>query len=92
MHNGSDLGFWWGAAEGGAFAVAANKAYLVVPKSEQTARIQGFSFEDGIVTGIANMNREAMINNGSVYNMKGQRVAQPAKGLYIQNGKKVVVK
>lgn len=91
MHNGSELGFWWGAENGAAFTIAANKAYLAVPKTVG-ARIQGFSFDDGIVTGIANMNREAMINNGSVYNMKGQRVAQPAKGLYIQNGKKVVVK
>ena len=27
-----------------------------------------------------------------VYNIKGQRVNNPTKGIYIQNGKKVVVK
>lgn len=30
--------------------------------------------------------------DGSVYNLQGQRVERPAKGLYIVNGKKVVVK
>ena len=31
MHNGTDLGFWWGAADGAAFDIAVNKAYLAVP-------------------------------------------------------------
>jgi hypothetical protein len=30
--------------------------------------------------------------NGEYYNLAGQRVAQPTKGLYIVNGKKVVIK
>lgn len=30
--------------------------------------------------------------NGEVYNLAGQRVAQPTKGLYIVNGNKVVIK
>ena len=30
--------------------------------------------------------------DGSVYNLAGQRVAQPTKGLYIVNGKKIVIK
>ena len=31
MHNGTDIGFWWGAAGGGAFQPGAHKAYLAVP-------------------------------------------------------------
>ena len=30
--------------------------------------------------------------DGIYYNLAGQRVAQPTKGLYIVNGKKVVIK
>jgi hypothetical protein len=30
--------------------------------------------------------------NGSIYNLNGQRVTTPKKGLYIMNGKKVVNK
>ncbi len=48
--------------------------------------------EDGETTGVADINRETITNNGSFFNLNGQRVAQPTKGLYIVNGKKVVVK
>ena len=30
--------------------------------------------------------------NGAIYDLQGRRVATPAKGLYIVNGKKVMVK
>ena len=45
-----------------------------------------------ISTGINAVKREAITNNGEYYNLAGQRVAQPTKGLYIVNGKKVVIK
>ena len=50
-------------------------------------------FNDGETTGISAllMNSEGM-KNDKVYNLKGQRVAQPSKGLYIKDGRKVVVK
>ncbi len=82
------IGYWWGAAEGAAFAVAANKAYLAVSKADG-ARISGFSFdEDGTTTAI----EDVRIADGknAVYNLNGQRVAQPQKGMYIVNGKKVI--
>lgn len=41
-------------------------------------------------TGISSVNAEA--NNGAYYNLQGIRVAQPTKGLYIVNGKKMLVK
>jgi hypothetical protein len=45
----------------------------------------------GGTTGISQIeNGELRIEN--VYNLNGQRVAQPNKGLYIVNGKKIVVK
>ena len=68
--------------------VATNRAYLQT--SVAAARI-GLVFDDES-TGISAtlMNSERV--NGEVYNLSGQRVAQPSKGLYIVNGKKVVVK
>ncbi len=42
-------------------------------------------------TGISDVNRETITNN-RYYDLQGRRVAQPTKGLYIVNGKKVVVK
>ena len=89
MHNGTKLGFWWGAENGAAFAVAANKAYLAIPASVAGAR-SGFAFGDD-VTGISQIeNGKLKIEN--YYDLQGRKVSKPGKGLYIVNGKKVVIK
>ena len=49
MHNGSTIGFWWGAENGAAFTLAANKAYLAIPASQGS---RGFSFAEDTTTGI----------------------------------------
>lgn len=36
--------------------------------------------------------KEQPINEALIYNLNGQRIAQPKKGIYIQNGKKMIVK
>ena len=35
---------------------------------------------------------EAQASDAPYYNLNGQRIAQPKKGIYIQNGKKLVIK
>jgi len=87
MHDGTDLGFWWGAADGASFEVAANKAYLAVPTA-QTGAVRGFNLNDDAdaITEIVNAKSE----NGECYDLSGRRVVKPTKGLYIVNGKKVV--
>lgn len=54
------------------------------------ARLAGMTF-DGETTGIGSINSEESKVN-SFYDLQGRRVAQPTKGLYIVNGKKVLVK
>ncbi len=48
------------------------------------------------VTGISEVYREATDvkgkNDSKLYNLNGQRVDMPEKGVYIMNGKKVVIK
>lgn len=84
----SGLGFYWGAAEGGAFTVKPGLAYLAVPQA-QAANVKGFSF-DGTQTGINGV--EATTAKGAIYNLNGQRVEKAQRGIYIQNGKKFIVK
>ena len=50
--------------------------------------------EDDGATGIdaSLMNNEEGIVNGEVLDLQGRRVAQPQKGLYIKDGKKVIIK
>lgn len=82
------LGFYWGAAEGGAFTVKPGLAYLAVPQA-QAANVKGFSF-DGTQTGVNGV--EATTAKGAIYNLNGQRVEKAQHGIYIQNGKKFIVK
>lgn len=82
------LGFYWGAAEGGAFTVKPGLAYLAVSQA-QAANVKGFSF-DGTQTGINGV--EATAAKGAIYDLNGQRVEKAQRGIYIQNGKKFIVK
>jgi len=73
--------------------IPAGKAYLEAEKVPTGARGLSFVFDDGETTGISNIEdsqRQLLI--GDFFNLAGQRVAAPAKGLYIVNGKKVVLK
>ncbi len=65
------------------------KAYLVV--AGDSAR-EFIGFEDGETTAISEVRGLKSDVRGEFYNLNGQRVAQPSKGLYIVNGKKVMFK
>lgn len=85
------LGFYWGAADGGAFSVKAGTAYLAVPTTEESGA-KAFTLDGGVVTGISSVNVESN-RTKTIYNIAGQRVYDMTKsGLYIVDGKKVVVK
>ena len=62
---------------------------LQLDVTSNTARTLSLNF--GETTGILDNNRETITNN-RYFDMQGRRVQQPQKGLYIVNGKKVVVK
>jgi hypothetical protein len=67
------------------------RCYFTVPVA--VARSLSFDVdEEGNTTGVADINRETITNNGDFFNLAGQRVAKPTKGLFIVNGKKVVIK
>ena len=69
--------------------LAGGKAYLDL--SGASAPVLNINFGDN-TTGIDMVKGEGFKVNGEFYNLNGQRVAQPTKGLYIVNGKKVLVK
>ena len=71
----------------------ANRAYLhtTYDVTATGARALVMVF-DGETTGIKDNKRETITNSREFYNLNGQRVAQPTKGLYIVNGRKVVIR
>ena len=67
------------------------KCYLRLSSGGTARDVLDLDFSESETTGISNVNRET-INNNRYFNLSGQRVAQPTKGLYIVNGKKIVIK
>ena len=85
------LGFYWGAAGGGAFSVKAGTAYLAVPTTSGSAA-KGFSFS-GATTGIDATNGVEAEKVREIYTIAGQKVSKMSKpGLYVVNGKKTVIR
>ena len=71
--------------------VTSNKAYL---EFDETIDARELTFDfDSETTAISELTNTNLTNYTNEYfNLAGQRVANPTKGLYIVNGKKVVVK
>ena len=84
----TDYGFYY--VNKSAATLDAGKAYLDAEGSVG-ARLS-FIFDDEETTGITDNKRDTITNNGEYFNLAGQKVAQPQKGLYIVNGRKVVVR
>lgn len=69
-------------------SLTANKAYVMAPTS-QSALALNF----GDVTGINSASNNAMTyENAVIYDLSGRRVSRAAKGIYIINGQKVIIK
>ena len=75
--------------KGSTFNVGNNKAYLSTPA--QGANSISIRFEGDGTTDIeaSTLNPQ---RSTEVYDLQGRRVLNPAKGVYIVNGKKVVIK
>lgn len=69
--------------------VAANRAYLTADGAGVRALTIDFSGEE---TGINAIGNGQLTMDNAVYDLSGRRVSRPTKGLYIMNGKKVVLK
>lgn len=85
MVNNNDIAVFQCLDQKGA-TIPAGKAYLNVAAGAG-ARLS-FSFDDDTTTGISSMHNSEFIMHNEVYNLNGQRIVKPSKGLYIVNGKK----
>ena len=72
--------------------ISAGKAYLHLPTAELDGANQarGFAFANDD-TAIKNVRYEND-GDGVFYDLQGRRIENPTKGLYILNGKKVIIK
>lgn len=83
------IGFYWGAEDGGPFTTSPHKVFLAVPRDEAYAAAMPF---DG-TTGLAGV-KTVQSENNDIYSLSGVKVNgdKLPKGVYITNGKKVVIK
>ena len=79
---GGQIGFYRANGQ----MVAWNRAYLPVVANNATRLDIRFADE---TTG-ASLVKSEEVKSGQLFDLKGQRVSSPKKGVYIQNGKKVV--
>ena len=72
--------------------IGANKAYLIYPDPQAGPgnTREFFGFEEA--TGLKAIDNGQLTIDNVVYDLQGRRVQNPTKGLYIVNGKKVVIK
>ena len=79
------VGFYRLSSEG---TIGAHKAYLTYSGGGGAEAREFFLFDEA--TGIESIDHSPLTIDHSVYDLQGRRVAQPTKGLYIVNGKKVI--
>lgn len=86
------VGFYLYTPSNGA-TIPAHRAYLVVAGGPSNARgFLGFGDDDNS-TGIGLPEAAVIEADGPVYDLSGRRVAgQPVKGIYVKNGKKLIIK
>ena len=82
-----------GAADEAARTVPAGKAYLLASDVPSSAPALMFVFADDMqTTGIQDVRSKMADVRGDIFDLQGRKVANPTKGMYIVNGKKVIVK
>lgn len=86
--NGENVGFYWGAADGGAFTNKAHGAYLAIGKSAN-GKVTSFVLnpEWDFATGITTVETNSNVAS-AIYDLSGRRTVNPSHGFYIINGKK----
>ena len=86
------FGWYWGAANGGAFSIAGHKAWLAVPTSAG-ANTRSYIMEDEATSIVGVEVENPARTNDNYYDLQGRRISKPtSKGIYIHHGKKYIVK
>lgn len=92
----NSVGFYWGAAEGGAFETEAHKAYLALDKnlfpSTSSAKqvLKFISPEDAEATSIAEIKKRREAD--AIYDLSGKQASKSGKGIKIEKGKKYLMR
>ena len=93
---GAHLGWYWGAPDGAAFSMPAHRAFLALPNNSSLSMINGLILSEmEETTGIEENTSTSSLQK--IFDIHGRQVnvkdiQKLVKGLYIINGKKVIIK
>lgn len=91
--NKANFGFYFGTKDGGPFKMSnTSRAYLVLPR-EQSSSVKSLVLDDAILETAVSLPTESKPTDGHTYDLSG-RLCQGklVPGIYIQNGRKIVVR
>ena len=93
---GDKLGFYWANETGAAFTNGAHKAFLALDFGTALSQMRGFSLNDlfGGITSIHSIVNAEKVSQ-RIYDLNGRSINSLnglSKGVYIVNGKKVIIK
>ena len=91
LSNGANgVGFYKYTGNGVNEIIPANRAYLIIPGTNSAPGNIFYGVDE--TTSVADVRSKMSDIRGDYYDLQGRKVAEPTKGMYIVNGKKVIVK
>lgn len=91
-HGSRHVGLYYPSNRGIASGLAYYPLSSVESQNVSAKSSYGFVFAENTTTGIENIKTNTSIKDNIYYNLSGQAVKNPTKGIYILNGKKVIIK
>jgi hypothetical protein len=82
------VGFYFQNEDGTSLTNGEHKAYLQVPAAAEAKAFYALGGEATAINAVSTVEE----NSNEMYDLQGRRIANPVKGMYIMNGKKVLVK
>lgn len=91
--NKANFGFYFGTADGGPFKMkSTSRAYLVLPRG-QSSSVKSLVLDDAILETAVSLPTEGKPTDGHTYDLLGRLcLGKLMPGIYIQNGRKIVVR
>ena len=88
-NNNDNFGWYWGNDNGAAFVSPAHKAWLALPAGARAF----IGLPGGEETGVITVQSQ-LVNDGAWYDLNGRRLSMKPilKGVYVNNGNKVVIR
>ncbi len=95
--SGQNIGWYWGAQDGGAFTSGAHKAWLALPSSAQHAALRSIGLPEfnESTTDVLLIPYPAQAEQPDVwYDMFGRKLEEEptVEGIYIHNGQTIMIK